>query len=125
MEEEDEFLQVDTIALDRASDGSMYVIPTDQRRTINRVSKFEAAAIISLRAKQIDAGMQYFACLDGQNMGNLFASRIAVLEFNQGRCPINIARPVGTIDPQGHQHYEIWSPNEMEREFVNPDSVGE
>lgn len=124
MDDEDAQTQ-EFLLLDRASDGNLYVVPTDQRRTVPRVNKYEQGALIAMRAKQIDAGQRYFACLDGERMGHLFASRIAVIEYNQGKCPLNIARPVGTIDGQGRQHYEIWSPNEMQRDYVNPESVGE
>ena len=101
--------------LDQQSDGHLYLITGDDRRSQPIVTTFEEAMILSVRAKQIDAGCEYFTDASGLDK----ASHIAGKEYNDGKIPLLIYRPVGSVNNNKAQHYEVWSPNEMMRNVID------
>jgi DNA-directed RNA polymerase subunit K/omega len=109
--EEDEVLE----PLDQQSDGHLYLITGDNRSSLPIVTIFEEAMIISMRTSQIDAGGEYFTDATGLEK----ASHIAGKEYNDGKIPLLIYRPVGSVNNNGAQYYEVWDPNEMLRDTVD------
>ncbi len=90
--------------------GTTIVVPADERRTRDVVTKHEASYLIGLRATQIDGGSQHFLP-DGHPVEGKDASQIALEEFQMRRCPLMIRRGVGTR--AGSLVVEDWDPNHM------------
>lgn len=104
----------------RRDDGNYYLIRGNARITHNRLTSYEIAKLVAVRTQQIDNGCPYFVDLSMPN-GSILdkASHIAAKELNEGRCPLLVRRPIGSVGEDAKQYYEEWDPNTMIRDIVD------
>ena len=75
----------------------------EDRISPNRLTKYERAYVLGVRALQIDSGSQIFVDVDGETS----SYEIALKELMEKKIPLLIERPL----PNGD--WEIWSIDEL------------
>jgi DNA-directed RNA polymerase subunit K/omega len=115
--DEDEF-EYFPDSIDHSTD--VIVISPENRRTSNRLSKYEMTEIVSIRAQQIaeyNNPMIDIGILDDP-------IEIAKKELMMRKCPLMLRRVVGEKEVDGliHQFCEDWDPNTMTFTVVYKDT---
>ena len=88
------------------------VIKPENRRTTNRMSKYEMTECCNIRAVQISQFNNCMVDITGLSNEVLMAKR----ELMMRKCPLTLRRHVGTLKNKSgevEQYYEYWDPNEM------------
>jgi hypothetical protein len=93
------------------------VVPNEERRTAQIMSRAEYTEAISLRTEQIAAEGSQWCMLDEIPPNITTARELALAEMNARRCPLKVMRVIGhEVDPVSgitKKYVEIFSPNEM------------
>jgi DNA-directed RNA polymerase subunit K/omega len=109
-------LKVDPILRVSNKPREIIIVAADERVTDNCLHRSEAAALIGLRAEQIDKYASNFAETAGHLRDPV---AIAYKELYDRRCPLKLRRSVGT-GPRGEDIVEEWSPQEMTLPTLTP-----
>ena len=86
---------------------TIYMVPADQRRTSEHMSKFELVQAIGTRISQIEQGSPVFV----QYESGTPVRDIAINEFIQRKCPLFLRRTVEVLG--GTKKVELWRVSEM------------
>jgi hypothetical protein len=92
------------------------IVPADNRRTSNILSRAEFTELLSLSIERIAREGIRGSLLDTLPPGATTAREIAIAEINARRSPYKLIRIIGTeTDAQGitKKYVEQWSPNDM------------
>lgn len=85
----------------------VYIVPANQRITSEKLSDYEIAELINVRATNISKGGKIFTNIEG-----LYDPiEMAKKELLDRKCPLYIKRNIGYVD--NILYVEKWSPNEM------------
>lgn len=84
------------------------IVPAEERVTSDRLSRYEAVELLSIRASAIERGAQCF--VDTQGIRDRI--EMAKKELYANRCPLLIKRKVGL------GMVEIWDPNTMSKPLL-------
>lgn len=95
------------IDIDDVGNDIVYIVPAEQRITSEKLSDYEIAEIINVRATNISKGGKIFTNIEG-----LYDPiEMAKKELLDRKCPLYIKRNIGFVD--NILYIEKWSPNEM------------
>lgn len=85
----------------------IYIVPPNQRITSEKLSDYEIAELINIRATNISKGGRIFTDISGLTDPIEMAKK----ELIDRKCPLYIKRQLGYVDDI--LYIEKWSPNEM------------
>lgn len=91
LEADDEENPIDTIITDAKREAHVILVPPEERRTSNVLTKTEMAFVISMRARQIETSGTTFVEIGDLND----PGKIAAKELYERRCPLLLRRIVG------------------------------
>lgn len=86
----------------------VYIVPSNERITSEKLSEYEIAEIINVRAVNISNGGVIYT--DIKNLSDPI--EMAKKELIDRKCPLYVKRQIGTNE-KGVIFIEKWSPNEM------------
>ncbi len=91
----------------------VHVVPPDERRTSDMMSLHELAAVVGVRAQQIDNGDVSYC----RETHHTKAIKIAEQEILEKRCPLTVERTV--LQRDDHIYVEHFSVNELAVPILN------
>ncbi len=84
------------------------IIPSSDRISINRMTKYEFVRLLGTRTKQLAMGAKPMI----KNVQGLSSKEIAILELKNNTTPLIIKRPLP------NKKYEIWKIDELQKDHL-------
>jgi len=100
--------EIDKEDIEEEDNDLVYVVPSNERTTSEKLSEYEVAELINVRAVNISNGGTIYT--DVKNL--IDPIEMAKKELIDRRCPLYIKRQIG-CNERGVLFIEKWSPNEM------------